>query len=112
VAGYGTISASEPIVYIDHSDIREGSFEELKAGIRRLVDFIDSREPQLITYGFYIDEEALNMTVVAVHPDSASLELHMDIGSSEFRKASALADAHRDRMLRPAERKGARAAAP
>jgi len=90
VAGYGTISASEPIVYIDHSDIREGSLEELKAGIRRLVDFIDSREPQLITYGFYIDEEALNMTVVAVHPDSASLELHMDIGSSEFRKLAHL----------------------
>ncbi len=90
MAGYGTISASEPIVYIDHSDIREGSLEELKAGIRRLVDFIDSREPQLITYGFYIDEEALNMTVVAVHPDSASLELHMDIGSSEFRKLAHL----------------------
>ena len=26
------------------------------------------------------------MTVVAVHPDSASLELHMDIGGEEFRK--------------------------
>ena len=30
--------------------------DELKAGVRRLVDFIDAREPQLITYGFYIDE--------------------------------------------------------
>ena len=90
MASHGTVGASGPIVYIDHSDIREGSLEELKAGIRRLVDFIDSREPQLITYGFYIDEEALNMTVVAVHPDSASLELHMDIGSSEFRKLAHL----------------------
>ena len=45
-----------------------------------------AHEPQLITYGFYIDEEAAKMTVVAVHPDSASLELHMDIGSAEFRK--------------------------
>ena len=26
------------------------------------------------------------MTVVAVHPDSASLELRMDVGSAEFRK--------------------------
>jgi hypothetical protein len=90
MAGHGTVSASEPIVYIDHSDIREGAIEELKAGVRRLVDFIDAREPQLIAYGFYIDEDAGKMTVVAVHPDSASLELHMDIGSREFRKLAHL----------------------
>ncbi len=86
MAGHGTVRAPEPIVYIDQSDIREGSLEELKAGVQRLVDFIDAREPRLIAYGFYIDEEAAKMTVVAVHPDSASLELHMDIGSAEFRK--------------------------
>lgn len=82
--------ASEPIVYIDRSDIREGSLEELKAGVRRLVDFIDAREPQLMAYGFYIDEDAAKMTVLAVHPDSASLELHMDIGSKEFAKLAHL----------------------
>ena len=96
-------------MYVDHSDIREGSLDELKAGVQRLVDFIDAHEPQLITYGFYIDEEAAKMTVVAVHPDSASLELHMDIGSAEFRKLGAPAYADRDRMLRPAEREGPRA---
>jgi hypothetical protein len=85
MAGNGTVGASEPIVYIDHSDIREGSLEELKAGMQRLVEFIEAREPQLITYGFYIDEAAARMTVVAVHPDPASLELHMDIGGEEFR---------------------------
>jgi hypothetical protein len=86
MGGKGTGSASEPIVYIDHSDIREGSIEELKAGVQRLVAFIEAREPQLFAYAFYIDEEAATMTVVAVHPDSASLELHLDIGSGEFRK--------------------------
>jgi hypothetical protein len=82
--------ASEPIVYIDHSDIRDGGLEELKAGVRRLVDFIDAHEPQLIAYSFHIDEEAGRMTVVAVHPDSASLELHMEIGGPEFRKLAHL----------------------
>ncbi len=50
MAGQGTISASGPIVYIDHSDIREGSLDELKVGVSQLVDFIRVREPQLITY--------------------------------------------------------------
>jgi hypothetical protein len=90
MVGDGTVSASEPIVYIDHSDIREGSLEELKGRIGRLVDFIEAREPQLITYGFYIDEAAAKMIVIAVHPDSASLELHLDIGSGEFRKLAHL----------------------
>jgi hypothetical protein len=90
MARHATVGPSEPIVYIDHSDIRESSLEELKAGVRRLVDFIDAREPQLISYGFYIDEASSKMTVVAVHPDSASLELHMDVGSAEFRKLAHL----------------------
>ena len=90
MVGHGTSRVSEPIVYIDHSDIGEGSLEDLKAGVRRLVDLTDVREPQLITYGFYIDEAAAKMTVVAVHPDSASMELHMDIGNAEFRKLARL----------------------
>jgi hypothetical protein len=90
MADHGAPSPSEPIVYIDHSEIREGSLEALRAGVRRLVDFIEAREPQLIAYGFYIDEDAMELTVVAVHPDPASLELHLDIGSAEFRKLAPL----------------------
>jgi hypothetical protein len=90
MAAHRGLGASEPIVYIDHSDIREGSLEELRSGVRRLVDFIEAREPRLIAYGFYIDEDAMTMTVVAVHPDPASLELHLDIGGAEFRKLAQL----------------------
>jgi hypothetical protein len=90
MAGHEQESASEPIVYIDHSDIREGSLDELKAAVKRIVDFIGAREPQLITYGFYFDENPATMTVVAVHPDSASLELHLDIGGPEFLKVAHL----------------------
>jgi hypothetical protein len=90
LAGTTQASASELIVYIDHSDIRADSIDELKAGVRGLVEFIRSREPQLIGYGFYIDEAGARMTVVAIHPDSASLELHLDVGGAEFRKLAHL----------------------
>lgn len=90
VIDHRTAGDSEPIVYIDHSDIRDEALEELKAGVQRLVEFIEAREPQLISYGFYIDQDAGRMTVVAVHPDSASLELHMDVGGAEFRKLGPL----------------------
>jgi hypothetical protein len=78
--------AAELIVYVDHSDVHEGRLEDLKEGIRRLVDFIEAREPRLIAYGFHLDEEAGRMTVTAVHPDIASLELHLEVGNEGFRE--------------------------
>ena len=74
------------IVYIDRCDVSEDRQQDLKAGIRRLVDVIQSLEPQLNSYAFHLDDEAAVMTVVAVHPDSASLELHLEIGRTEFHK--------------------------
>jgi hypothetical protein len=82
--------AGELIVYIDRSDIRAGRLDDLKAGLVRLAQFIESLEPQLISYGFHLDEAANLMTVVAVHPDSASLELHLSVGGPEFRKLADL----------------------
>ena len=75
-----------PVIYIDRSDVHEGRLNELKAGIRDLVPFVESHQPQMVTYGFYLDEDARQMTVVAVHPDSASLERHVRIGGPEFKK--------------------------
>jgi hypothetical protein len=76
----------KPMVYIDRSDIRPGKVADVRAAVSGLVDFVEAREPQLISYAFYIDDEASTMTVVAIHPDSASLELHLNIGGPEFRK--------------------------
>lgn len=78
------------MVYVDHSDVDVNRLDELKAGVRRLVAFIEESEPRLIAYGFHLDEERGRMTVTAVHPDSASLELHMDVGREEFRKLGEL----------------------
>jgi quinol monooxygenase YgiN len=78
------------IVYIDRSEIRQGKADELRAGVRNLVDFVEAHEPRLIAYAFHVDEEAGEMTVVAVHPDPASLELHIEVAGGEFRKLAHL----------------------
>jgi len=76
----------EPIIYIDRSDVRDGKLDELQIGVAKLVEFIGAHEPQLLSYGFYFDAQGTRMTVIAVHPDSASIETHMEIGTPEFRK--------------------------
>jgi quinol monooxygenase YgiN len=74
------------IVYMDSSEVREGALEELKAGMKELVDFVDANERQLIAYNVYFSDDGTQMTVVSVHPDSASLEYHMEVAGPVFRK--------------------------
>jgi hypothetical protein len=77
---------SGPLFYIDTSDVREGVLDELRGAIRELVDFVEANEPQLIAYSVYLSDDGSQMTVVVVHPDSASLEYHMEVGGPAFRR--------------------------
>ena len=80
----GDMSAA--IVYIDISEVREGAFDELKAGLKDLVDFIEAKEPRLVAYNVYFSADGTRMTVVNVHPDAASLEYHMEVAGPFFRR--------------------------
>ena len=85
----------QAIIYIDVSTIREGKFEELQASMKKLAAFVERNVPQLISYGFFLNRDRTQMTVAAVHPDSASLESHMEIGREEFAKFADLIDVRR-----------------
>jgi hypothetical protein len=80
------------IVYIDRSVIRSADIGGLREAVAGLTEFVREREPQLLFYGFEIDEPTATMRVIAVHPDAASLELHLAIGGPEFRKVGAYID--------------------
>lgn len=73
-----------PILYLDRSTIAPGAIDEVRAKTAELVDFIEAREPRLLCYGFVIDPDAGEMTVAAVHPDAASLALHLQLGGPRF----------------------------
>jgi quinol monooxygenase YgiN len=77
---------SGTIVYIDTSDVREGALEELKAAVEELVVFVEENEPRLLAYNVYFSDDGTRITVVHVHPDSASLEYHMEVAGPVFRR--------------------------
>lgn len=77
---------SDRIVYIDTSEIHDGKLEEVKAAVKELAAFIETDNPHILSYGFFFDDAASRMKVVAVHPDSEALAFHMDVGRDEFRK--------------------------
>ena len=74
------------ILYVDTSDVRDGALEELKQAIEGLVDFVEANEPRLIAYNVYFSDDGTRMTVVSLHPDSASLEYHMEVAGPLFRR--------------------------
>lgn len=77
---------SVPIIIIDSSEIREGKLEDLKAAMNELVEFALANEPKMIAYNVYLSEDNTRVTVIQVHPDSASAEFHMKIAGSAFSK--------------------------
>jgi len=85
----------QPIVYIDTSAIREGKLQDLKAAMKHLAAFVEANVPRILSYAFFLEEAGKEMSVVAVHPDSAGLEFHMQAGAAEFRKFASLIELKR-----------------
>lgn len=71
-------------MYVDQSRVREGKLDELEEAMADLVEFVEENEPQILSYDVYFSADGTRMAVLHVHPDSASLEFHMDIGGPKF----------------------------
>jgi len=70
---------NEPFVYVGTWTIKPGKSEEAKRFLADHAAFIEKSEPRLIAFQVYFDEEGKTASVVQVHPDSASMELHMQV---------------------------------
>ena len=77
------------ILYIDTSEVRDGA-RGAKRAIEGLVNFVEANEPRLIAYNVYFSEDGTRMTVVTLHPDSASLEYHMEVAGPRFARFAEL----------------------
>ena len=80
------------ILDVDTSVIREGKQQELEIAMTDLAGFVEANMPRVISYGFFLDENRMQMTVVALHPDSDSLQFHLETGATEFQKFADLID--------------------
>ena len=48
---------SQPIVYVDTSEVRPGRLEELKDAMNDLARFVQANEPQLFAYNVYFTDD-------------------------------------------------------
>lgn len=85
----------DPIIVVDSSRIREGKLEEVKALVEELTNFVAANEADPIAYNVYLDEGGTRMTVVQIHPSSASMEFHLQVAAPVFRKFAPLLELER-----------------
>src|SRR4026207_235624 len=77
---------TDPIVFVDTSEIREGKLEELRRAVAELAEFVDANETEPISSPVFFSDDDRLMTVLQVHPDSASMERHMEVAGPVFAK--------------------------
>jgi quinol monooxygenase YgiN len=76
----------DPIVFVDTSEIREGKLEELRRAVAELAEFVEANEAETVSYQVFFSDGGRLMTVLQVHPDSASMERHMEVAGPVFAK--------------------------
>lgn len=77
---------ADPIIYIDHSEVREGKLRELREAIKDLVALVRANEPGILSYSVYFTEDSTRMTIIHLHEDPASLAFHMKVAGPAFPK--------------------------
>ena len=78
---------SGPLIFVGTYTIKPEYKEEAPRRIAELVDFIETNEPRMIAFNAYLDRDGNTLSVVQVHPDSASMEFHMQVSAKHFATA-------------------------
>jgi len=70
---------SGPFIFIATNRLKPGKLDEEKARVPGLVEFVEAKEPRLLAFNEYANEEGTEVAVVQVHPDAESMAFHMDV---------------------------------
>jgi predicted aconitase len=70
---------SGPLIFIATNKLRQGALEAETRRAPDFADFVAANEPRLLAFNEYLDEERSEVTIVQVHPDAASMELHLEL---------------------------------
>jgi hypothetical protein len=70
---------SEPLIVITKLRIEAGKLEEVQQYYRQVLNTVEANEPRIIAMHAYVNESGTEMTSVQLHPDTASMDAHMQV---------------------------------
>ena len=77
-----------PFVFIGTHRIADGQLEAFKKDAHALVQLVREREPQLLAFDFFLNEDETEVSVVQVHPDADSMLTHMQVAKEHITEAT------------------------
>lgn len=78
---------AQPIIFIFTLRVREGKLDDLKRYAREINEFVEAHEPRVVAYRQFIDDTGTEMTDIQIHPDSESMEFHMQVAGQKILEA-------------------------
>lgn len=68
-----------PLIVISTLRVKEGKLEEIRRYYKKVLEIVKRNEPQVIAFHGFLNEEGTEMTSIQVHPDTASMDFHMQV---------------------------------
>jgi len=68
-----------PFIFIATNRLKPGALDAERRRVPDLVAFVEQREPQVLAFNEYVDPDRGEAAVVQIHPDAASMELHVEL---------------------------------
>jgi hypothetical protein len=82
----------EPLIFVFNLALQEGKFDDYKSYADELVEFVETKEPRLIAFEVYADDEGRQVTNIFIHPDAESEDFHMQVAAEKVNEGSQFVD--------------------
>jgi short chain dehydrogenase len=69
-----------PLIFVATNRLKPGQLDAERRRVPGLVEFVEQNEPQLIAFNEYVNDNGTEVTVVQVHPDTASMQKRLSEG--------------------------------
>jgi quinol monooxygenase YgiN len=83
---------SGPFIVKTVSRIHPGKAREYRPLVEELCRLAEEREPRLLGFHIFVDEDAASEVVVQIHPDAESMQHHLQALGDEVRATAAFTD--------------------
>jgi quinol monooxygenase YgiN len=70
---------SQPFIAIATLGIKEGKLEDFTRSYKDVVETVKEHEPRMVAFHGFVNEDGTEMTIIQVHPDTASMDFHMQV---------------------------------
>ena len=78
---------AEPLIVITRARVKEGKLQDLMRHHKQILKIVETNEPQLVAFHGFLNEDGTEMTRIQVHPDTESMDFHMQVLTDNWDKS-------------------------